>query len=159
MSWSAKTYTFSPSTTIKSAEVNQNFDDLVGDIDIAMPSSATGHGIIAFSGAIASIPTGWYLCNGSNGTPDLRDRFIIGAGSTYAVGTTGGTTTKNIQHTHTYSGTTATSNSDARRKGSDEQELALAAHTHTYSGTSANGGSTTQDIMPPYYALAWIMKS
>ena len=47
-------------------------------------------GIIMWSGTIAAIPTGWALCNGSNGTPDLRDRFVIGAGSTYAVGATGG---------------------------------------------------------------------
>jgi hypothetical protein len=43
-------------------------------------------------GAIGSIPTGWYLCDGANGTPDLRDRFIVGAGSTYSVSATGGFT-------------------------------------------------------------------
>jgi hypothetical protein len=47
-------------------------------------------GIIMWSGSIASIPTGFALCNGSSGTPDLRDRFIVGAGSTYAVNATGG---------------------------------------------------------------------
>jgi hypothetical protein len=47
-------------------------------------------GIIMWSGSIASIPTGFALCNGSSGTPDLRDRFIVGAGSTYAPGNTGG---------------------------------------------------------------------
>jgi hypothetical protein len=48
-------------------------------------------GIIMWSGV--SIPTGWALCDGTGGTPDLRNRFIIGAGSTYAVGTSGGSTT------------------------------------------------------------------
>lgn len=49
-------------------------------------------GIIAWSGAINTIPAGWVLCDGANGTPDLRNRFIVGAGSTYAVGATGGAT-------------------------------------------------------------------
>lgn len=48
-------------------------------------------GIISlWYGSIASVPSGWYLCDGGNGTPDLRDRFIVGAGSTYAVAATGG---------------------------------------------------------------------
>ncbi|WP_250630548.1 hypothetical protein [Rhodoflexus caldus] len=47
-------------------------------------------GIIMWSGSIASIPAGWSLCDGSNGTPDLRDRFIVGAGSSYAPGNIGG---------------------------------------------------------------------
>lgn len=45
-------------------------------------------GIILWSGSIASIPTGWALCNGSNGTPNLTDKFIIGAGNSYTVGGT-----------------------------------------------------------------------
>jgi hypothetical protein len=53
-------------------------------------------GIIMWSGSIASIPSGWALCNGSNGTPDLRDRFVVGAGNTLAVGATGGSTTPAI---------------------------------------------------------------
>jgi microcystin-dependent protein len=47
--------------------------------------------IVMWSGAINKIPTGWLLCDGTNGTPDLRDRFIVGAGSVYSVGNTGGT--------------------------------------------------------------------
>ena len=46
-------------------------------------------GIIMWSGAINDIPVGWALCDGSNGTPDLRDRFIVGAGESYNVGNTG----------------------------------------------------------------------
>ena len=78
-------------------------------------------GIIMWSGSIASIPSGWALCDGTNGTPNLRDRFVVGAGSTYAVGATGGadsvtlTTSQIPSHTHTFSGTTSTDG----------------AHTHT----------------------------
>lgn len=43
-----------------------------------------------WSGSSDAIPDGWALCDGNNGTPDLRNRFIIGAGSDYAVGSTGG---------------------------------------------------------------------
>ena len=46
--------------------------------------------IIMWSGTVATIPDGFSLCDGSNGTPDLRNRFVIGAGDTYAVGATGG---------------------------------------------------------------------
>lgn len=58
-----------------------------------------------WSGAVTAIPTGWFLCDGLNGTPDLRDRFVVGAGSSYAVGATGGaitaTTSSDGAHTHT----------------------------------------------------------
>jgi hypothetical protein len=62
----------------------------------AFVSSAVSGGIPAgaillWNGSVGSIPAGWYLCNGSNGTPDLRDRFVVGAGSSYAVNATGGT--------------------------------------------------------------------
>ena len=49
--------------------------------------------IIMWSGTVATIPDGFSLCDGSNGTPDLRNRFVIGAGSNYAVGATGGGST------------------------------------------------------------------
>ena len=55
-------------------------------------------GIISmWSGATSEIPTGWALCNGENGTPDLRDKFIIGAGGNYEVGATGGAAFASIQ--------------------------------------------------------------
>lgn len=84
--------------------------------------------ILLWSGSIASIPSGWALCNGSNGTPDLRDRFVVGAGSTYAVAATGGSATSTLTtnelpaHTHTLSASGTTS------AGGD--------HTHTFSGTT-----------------------
>lgn len=54
--------------------------------------------ILLWSGAIVDIPDGWLLCNGASGTPDLRDRFIVGAGSAYAPDGTGGSNT--MAHTH-----------------------------------------------------------
>jgi hypothetical protein len=61
---------------------------------------------LGWSGTVASIPWGWQLCDGSNGLPDFRDRFIIGAGGTYApgesVGAASHTHTTNIAHGHTF---------------------------------------------------------
>lgn len=58
--------------------------------DIPNVSSIPSGIITMWSGSSSNIPSGWLLCNGSNGTPDLRDRFIVGAGNSYGVGNTGG---------------------------------------------------------------------
>lgn len=156
--WASRTYTFSPSTTVRSAEVNQNFTDLVNCLDIAMPSAAGGHGIIMFSGAIASIPTGWYLCNGANGTPDLRDKFIVGAGSTYAVDGTGGeathilTTPEIPAHTHGIQSDGGTDNSSGDYSRLDS------GFSKTLQTVTAGGGGAHNNL-PPYHALAFIQKS
>ena len=68
-------------------------------------SSVPSGGIILWSGAANAIPTGWYLCNGSNGTPDLRGRFVVGYSNTdglFDVNDTGGTkdATVLVQHSH-----------------------------------------------------------
>ena len=60
-----------------------------------------------WSGAANAIPTGYVLCDGGNGTPDLRDRFVVGAGNSYAVNATGGAASVTLTiaempaHTHT----------------------------------------------------------
>jgi hypothetical protein len=68
-------------------------------------------GIIMWSGSVNSIPDGWALCNGSNGTPDLRDRFVVGAGSGYAVGNRGGYASVNISHNHSITSSAPSTNS------------------------------------------------
>ena len=84
-------------------------------------------GLVAiWSGSPANIPAGWVLCDGNNGTPDLRDRFVVGAAGSYGVGSTGGA----ASHTHSVAmGGNATD--------------AAGAHTHTLSGsTDAESGHT-----------------
>ena len=90
------------------------YDNLYGIIGVTVTSTGTTIplGVISlWYGSIGSVPTGWYLCDGTNGTPDLRDKFIIGAGSTYAVAATGGATTATLvtnnlpAHTHTATST------------------------------------------------------
>jgi hypothetical protein len=60
-------------------------------------------GIIMWSGSTESIPSGWYLCDGTNGTPDLRDRFIVGRGSTFASGPGAAVTVSGSAGAHNHS--------------------------------------------------------
>jgi hypothetical protein len=87
-------------------------------INAALPIGA----IMLWSGSAAAIPSGWALCNGAGGTPDLRDRFLVGAGGSYAVGATGGSA-----------------------------NAALVAHSHTVSasGTAAGAGAHSHSINDP----------
>jgi len=68
-----------------------------GNLQFSAPAGGvpTG-GIIMWSGSIANIPSGFALCDGNNGTPDLTDRFIVGAGGSESVGDTGGTDTQSV---------------------------------------------------------------
>jgi hypothetical protein len=139
-------------------------------------------GIIIWSGAANAIPTGWVLCNGSNSTPDLRNRFVVGAGSTYAVAATGGSADAiTVSHTHTFSGSGTTSTVGDHQhwagsigtgstygawysSGDSQTHLTQPAgshnHTVTVSGTTAStGASGTNANLPPYYALCYIMKT
>ena len=71
----------------------QTYDNIYPIPSSAAPgTSVPSGGIIMWSGSIGSIPSGYVICNGSNGTPDLRDRFVVGAGNSYAVGNSGGFT-------------------------------------------------------------------
>ena len=135
-------------------------------------------------GSLGSIPTGWYLCDGTNGTPDLRDRFIIGAGSTYSVGATGGSTTHTIttsempSHTHTATVTDPghvhtyplgsgyydnvqnpgiPTNTGAGRQWTSNNTTS--ATTGITVANSTTGSGTSFSILNPYYALAYVMKS
>ena len=111
-------------------------------------------GIILWSGSVASIPAGWALCNGSSGTPDLRNRFVIGAGGSYSPGATGGATTTTVNHTHSISSTTSGAVSGT---GGVFYSGGTQGHTHSISGTT-DSGSTSVSVLPPYYALAFIMR-
>ena len=139
-------------------------------------------GIIMWSGSTSNIPTGWALCNGSNATPDLRNKFVIGAHSGAGIGTisTAGpgfsTTTGALSADYTPGNT---GGETAHQLTTDE----LASHTHTtesnnatggnYSGggnssnlgayagtnTGSAGSSRFHENRPPYYALAFIMRT
>lgn len=133
----------------------------------AIPSG----GIILWSGSTGSVPSGWYLCDGTNGTPDLRNSFIVGAGDTYAVNATGGTADAVVvSHTHSITdpghahGYQIPLAQDFRANGSspgwNAQFTSSTTNTAT-TGISVNtaGVSGTNANLPPYYALAYIMKA
>ncbi len=61
----------------KKLHVNGTVKALGFEGDGAVPKGV----IVMWSGKVDQIPAGWVLCNGDNGTPDLRSRFIVGAGS------------------------------------------------------------------------------
>ena len=241
------TFTGSPATPTATAGSNTtqiaNTSYVRSELNTLIPTGI----ITLWSGAISAVPAGWTLCNGANGTPDLRDRFVVGAGTTYAVGATGGantvtldatmipahahtfsatTGTESVGHTHTYSGNTGGHSTDHAHYvnlgtsgvgdhnhvigiqggngnvnaanslvGSPDQDTGRrtgnagahshsvsgwtggvntdhshgysgttsnisANHTHTVSGTSGSiGGGLAHENRPPYYALAWIMKT
>jgi microcystin-dependent protein len=135
--------------------------------------------IVMWSGSIATIPTGWALCNGSNGTPDLRNRFIVGAHS----GEGNGTSETAGPGFNSSTGVLTANYTPGNSGGETAHQLTiaeLASHYHTkgYQGTTENGirggdsndvnqqtstGSTGDDKYhenrPPYYALAFIMKT
>lgn len=71
---------------------NGTTDVVLCDLDRPLADQlATPTGsIMMWSGTVADIPSGWSLCNGQNGTPDLRDRFVIGAGGSITPNQTGG---------------------------------------------------------------------
>lgn len=162
-------------------------------------------GIIMWSGSIATIPSGWVLCNGSNGTPDLRDRFVVGAGTTYSPAATGGSKDAVVvSHSHTASSSVSDPGhahgvyDPGHAHGPNGTAFVLTGGNVEFGGfggggdfgesgvsrnpgtagagtgigiygagtgisvsTSVNstGSSATNANLPPYYALAYIMKS
>ena len=139
----------------------------------AVASQFTVGMILIWSGSLGSVPTGWVLCDGTNSTPDLRDRFIAGAGNTYAVGATGGSATAIVvSHTHTATVTDpghlhgiAVQNSNASYSGgpvipgSGSNYNTNSAVTGISVTNASAGVSGTNANLPPYYALAYIMKT
>ncbi|HET6402712.1 MAG TPA: hypothetical protein VFH95_15110 [Candidatus Kapabacteria bacterium] len=147
-------------------------------------------GIIMWSGTVSNIPAGWALCDGNtyNGhaTPNLKDRFIVGAGGTYAVGSTGGST----QAPYTASGILTTSASgtgislgasgpfafvlsdghfsttgslctcglqwDYESNVYTNQYINDPGHSHTVNASGITLSTTSS--LPPYYAMAYIMR-
>jgi microcystin-dependent protein len=129
-------------------------------------------GIILWSGSVASIPAGWLLCNGAYSTPNLADRFIIGAGNTYAPDAAGGSTDSiTVAHTHTATSTDAGHAHTLGQVNAVPQAGPLATATGAggaTTGTSvaiittiiaSTGVSGVNANMPPYYALCYIIKT
>lgn len=126
--------------------------------------------IIIWSGSLGSVPTGWVLCDGTNSTPDLRNRFVVAAGSTYAVGATGGSADAIVvSHTHTLTdpghthivsiaaATIPTNGNQAPAPGNGGIQVSGSAVTGITMASAGTSGTNAN--LPPYYALAYIMKT
>jgi len=155
-----------------------NIYPILQNAPVSSPAVPAGC-ILLWSGSTGSIPATWYLCDGTNGTPDLRNSFIVGAGSSYAVNATGGTADA-IVVSHTHSATSTSVVTDPGHHHSGDQSVSSGDIGAYYSGGSASvhdtttsttgitvattttnsstGVSGTNANLPPYYALAYIMK-
>ncbi len=151
------------------------------------PSAGVPSGVIVmWSGTLASIPEGWALCDGTQGTPDLRDRFILGVAAAENPGATGGATS----HIHAYSGVPSHTHSitdpghshriawqrtetvqsggafnipiywpDSSRSGGSWKYTDSAKTGITVNSAGVSSPSTDPaSSLPPYYKLAFIMK-
>ncbi len=157
-------------------------------IDVDIPALVPAGLIVMWYSTVASIPTGWVLCDGSNGTPDLRDKSIVGAkqddsgvAKTNISGSltqSGGSATHTLatselpSHTHAASGSHshygsirgATTGSDATESGgltaSTDTSSTIVGGTDTAACVMSNtGGGASHNNLPPYYAVVFIMKT
>mgnify|MGYP001193056104 FL=1 len=173
-------------------EIVQAFNDYYtrDEVDALLSVSMPRGVIVMWSGRVDEIPNGWALCDGRTyqapdgrqvTTPDLRDKFVVGAGLNYQVGDQGGaaqvtltveqlpphshrgTTNEAGAHTHTYRGSTGRSTSGLggsaalRYPASNLQTSESGRHSHTFT-TETVGGGQPHENRPPYYALAYIMR-
>jgi len=143
-------------------------------------------GIIMWSGSV--IPEGWALCNGQNGTPDLTDKFIVGSGTSYTIGNTGGNDDiiLNVDqlpphnHNATFVGDQLPPHNHTIQTWNEETgdptkvpEGDTPSESHNSAATSYNSAGTPSgtvtidntglgspiDIRPKYYSLAFIMRT
>ena len=165
-------FTYNPSTnTLKVGNI----------IDSSGNASAFVTGmIILWYGDTSNIPGGWVLCNGSNSTPDLRDRFIIGAGNNFTAGSTGGSNSVTLSeanlpsHRHfvvsnSFGGQNRTgsnvsaNNQVAKGTGAgnlyESYNLASTGGSASAGRSSSVGSGTAFDNKPLYHALCYIMKT
>jgi hypothetical protein len=158
-----------------------NIYGILGTIPTSTSTVPSGM-ILLWSGSIGSIPIGYLLCDGTNGTPDLRNRFLVGSGSTYAVNATGGSADSIVvSHNHTATSTSVVTDpghlhtvpysagdaiggggAQPAYRGSGTSNTSTATTGITVATTTTNtaaGTSGTNANLPPYYSLAYIMKS
>ena len=123
--------------------------------------------IIIWSGTVASIPTGWQLCDGTNGSPDLRDRFVVGArqdsGGVSMTNVSGSLTKIGGEAKHTLTIAEMPAHTHSYRFWnawyfSGSSELAAKGSYNDNAQTSSVGGGQPHNILPSYYALCFIMK-
>lgn len=145
--------------------------------------------IVMWAGLLSAIPSGWVLCDGQNGTPDLRSRFVMGAAAAQDPGGTGGASTHThtytdvITHTHTvtvtdpghthggrginsgtagtagHQGASANNNANMTTSATQSATTGITATTVAPGGSVATGTTAAASTLPPFFALAYIQKT
>lgn len=175
---------YTPGQKITASAINGNFDLIENDIARLDEIDPVPSGIIClWSEEI--IPSGWSICNGLNGTPDLRNRFVVGVSESHSLGSTGGEATSTLSveeipsHDHD-AGTFVAEEGNSHTHQFFQAGLgsvlqcaggpfwsghttinsgSAGAHTHGLSGsTDTTGSGVAHENRPPYYALYYIMK-
>ena len=125
-----------------------------------VPTSFVTGMIMMFTGTTA--PTGWSLCDGTNGTPDLRGRFIVGQGGTYSINSTGGlhevTLTSAQMPSHEHSTNIDGSHVIPGNGSSSYPYGGAGTYASTIFNMNPTGGGQPHENLPPYWALSYIMK-
>ena len=168
--------TVCPQSSITPSNSNDLCNKAYVDNNISNTSIPVG-GIIMWSGSI--IPTNWAICDGTSPTPDLRNRFVIGSGSTYVQNATGGEATVTLTsaeipaHTHGindpgHSHQTGLQNNNTTDTGGEATDFVRVDTPDSVQVTSTTvstgitiqqtGGGGSHNNLPPYYALAYIMR-
>jgi prepilin-type N-terminal cleavage/methylation domain-containing protein len=166
-----------PARVVSANTVSSTVPNPGSTVSEALPQGT----IVIWSGSIASIPSGWVLCDGTNGTPDLRDKFIVGArqdlGSIARTNLTGSLTQSGgvstltgvsgshqltilelPSHQHTYTIAGDWRGSQTKASGGDDNPTGPWPLDIPTGSTGGNQGHTHTTEIPPYYALAFIMK-
>ena len=196
---SSPVMTGTPTAPTPSAGTNNTLLATTAFVTTAISNTIPTGVILLWSGAISAIPTGWVLCDGTNSTPDLRDRFVVGAdadsGGDYAPNATGGaasvtlTTSQIPSHSHANTASSSStssvtdpghthnsnvvtgSNAGGTTGGQGDGTPTTAATSSSTTGISVSttttttmtnastGGGGSHENRPPYYALAYIMKT
>lgn len=109
--------------------------------------------IMLWYGPVATIPSGWALCDGTQGTPDLAGKFVYGAGVPVPpVGATGGT----LSHLHAFTGDGHSHNLDIQPYIEDVYPAGY--YHHGTDAAPATGDTDLANHVPPYHTLCYIMK-
>lgn len=194
-------------TALLHAATKKYVDDSVNNVTATAGGIPIG-AIMMWSSTAGTIPTGWRVCDGTHGTPDLRDRFVMSAGATFTAGSIGGardavvvshthgfTTVSDAGGAHTHTGSTDTiadhshqtptrpstvvnyaSGTNTLSTGLDPATVTTTGaagshnhtitttvstnHTHGISGTTNSTGASGVDAnLPPYFVLAFIMRT